>query len=319
MPSLKLLLTRPRGFCAGVERAIHTVEKALARFGRPVFVRHEVVHNPFVIAELAAKGAIFVDELDAVPDGAPIVFSAHGVAKSVRAEAERRRLCYIDATCPLVTKVHREVERHVAAGRPVILIGHRGHPEVVGTLGQAAPGTVILVQSAAEAAALPVDETKAYGLVMQTTLSVKDAGEIRQVLRDRIPRLHEPPISDICYATSNRQAALAAIAPRCDAVVVIGGANSANSRRLVETARSAGCRKAMLIGRAADLDLSFLGGVGTLGATSGASTPEILMEELIEYLSKHFDLDIEEIVSATEATRFNLPRFPERGVHAAPP
>jgi 4-hydroxy-3-methylbut-2-enyl diphosphate reductase len=313
MSPLKLLLASPRGFCAGVERAIQTVEKALAHFGRPVFVRHEIVHNPVVIAELAAKGAIFVDELDAVPDSAPVVFSAHGVAKSVRAEAERRRLLYIDATCPLVAKVHREVERHVAAGRQVILIGHRGHPEVVGTLGQAASDAVILVQSAAEAAALPIDETKAYGLVMQTTLSVRDAGGIRQVLRDRIPRLHEPPISDICYATSNRQAALAAIAPRCEAVVVIGGANSANSRRLVETARRAGCRKAILIGRAAELDLSFFSGVGTFGATSGASTPEILMEELVEHLSRHFEITIEEIVSATEATRFNLPRFPERG------
>ena len=279
-------------------------------------MRHEVVHNPFVIAELAAKGAIFVDELDAVPDGAPVVFSAHGVAKSVRAEAERRRLLYIDATCPLVTKVHREVERHVAARRQVILIGHRGHPEVIGTVGQADSDEGILVQSAAEAVALPIDEAKAYGLAMQTTLSIRDTREIAQVLRDRIPRLQEPPTSDICYATSNRQAALAAVAPRCEAVVVIGGANSANSRRLVETAQSAGCRNAVLIGRAGELDLSVLDGIGTLSATSGASTPEILMAELVEYLSRRFALDIKEIVSATEATRFNLPRLPDRNARS---
>jgi 4-hydroxy-3-methylbut-2-enyl diphosphate reductase len=310
MLPLTVLLVRPRGFCAGVERAIQTVEEALARFGPPVFVRHEVVHNPFVIADLAAKGAIFVEELDAVPDGSPVVFSAHGVAKAVRAEAGRRGLRSVDGTCPLVTKVHREVERHISVGRTVIMIGHRGHPEVVGTMGQAPSDAVILVQSAEEAAVLPINEAKSYGLVMQTTLSVKDAEQIAQILRRRIPRLHEPRKSDVCYATSNRQTALEAIVHRCDAVVVVGGTNSSNSRRLVEIARNAGCPKAILVACAAELDLSFLDGIGTLGATSGASTPEILIQDLVEYLSDHFAVSVEEVVSATEVTRFNLPHFP---------
>jgi 4-hydroxy-3-methylbut-2-enyl diphosphate reductase len=309
MRPLTILLLSPRGFCAGVERAIRTVEESLARFGAPVFVRHEIVHNPFVVAELAAKGVIFVEELDAVPDGAPVVFSAHGVAKAVRAEAERRRLPYIDATCPLVIKVHREVEHHVSAGRKVILIGHDGHPEVIGTMGQAASDAVILVQSTAQAAAIPIDETASYGLVTQTTLSLADAEEITAILRRRISRLHEPSKSDICYATTNRQRAVETAAPRCDAVIVIGGAKSANSRRLVEIACNAGCRKAVLIERVAELDPLFLNGVGTVGVTSGASTPERLVHELVDYLSAHFQVSVEEIVTAREDTRFRLPFF----------
>jgi 4-hydroxy-3-methylbut-2-enyl diphosphate reductase len=310
MRPLTVLLARPRGFCAGVERAIRSVEKALERFGAPVFVRHEIVHNPHVIEQLAAKGAIFVDGLDAVPDGAPVIFSAHGVAAFVRAEAERRGLPYIDATCPLVTKVHREVERHASKGRKVILIGHRGHPEVAGTMGQAALEAVILVQSAQEAAALPIDQARSYGLVMQTTLSVSDAEEITAILRARIPRLHEPSKSDLCYATTNRQAAVRAIAHRCEAVVVIGGANSSNSRRLVEVARNAGCTKAVLVQDAGGLELSFLDGVNTLGLTSGASTPEVLVQELIARLAARFAINVKEIVSVTEDTHFKLPRFP---------
>jgi 4-hydroxy-3-methylbut-2-enyl diphosphate reductase len=267
------------------------------------------VHNPFVVAELAAKGVIFVEELDAVTDGAPVVFSAHGVAKAVRAEAERRRLPYIDATCPLVIKVHREVEHHVSAGRKVILIGHDGHPEVIGTMGQAASDAVILVQSTAQAAAIPIDETASYGLVTQTTLSLADAEEITAILRRRISRLHEPSKSDICYATTNRQRAAEAVASRCDAVIVIGGAKSANSRRLVEIACNAGCRKAVLIERIAELDPLFLNGVDTVGITSGASTPERLVHELVDYLSAHFQVSVEEIVTAREDIRFRLPFF----------
>ena len=317
MQRLSILLVRPRGFCAGVERAIQTVEEALAQFGSPVFVRHEIVHNSHVVGQLAAKGAIFVDELDAVPDGAPVIFSAHGVAKSVRAEAERRGLLYIDATCPLVTKVHREVQRHALAGRKVILIGHHGHPEVVGTLAQATSEPVILVQSAAEAAVLSIDKARSYGLVTQTTLSVSDAEEITTILRRRIPRLHEPDKSDLCYATTNRQMAVRAIASRCEAIVVIGGAHSANSRRLVEIARIAGCPKAVLVETSSGLDAAFLKGVATLGVTSGASTPEVLVQELIDDLAARFAINVEEIVTATEGIHFGLPRFPERAENCA--
>jgi 4-hydroxy-3-methylbut-2-enyl diphosphate reductase len=317
MQRLSVLLVRPRGFCAGVERAIRTVEEALERFGAPVFVRHEIVHNSYVVGQLAAKGAIFIDELDAVPDGAPVIFSAHGVAKSVRTEAERRELPYIDATCPLVTKVHREVQRHASAGRKVILVGHHGHPEVVGTMGQATSEPVLLVQSAAEAAILPIDKARSYGLVMQTTLSVTDAEEITTILRRRIRTLYEPDKSDLCYATTNRQMAARGIASRCDAIVVIGGAHSANSRRLVEMARIAGCPKAVLVETASKLEASFLEGVATLGVTSGASTPEVLVQELIDDIAARFAINVEEIVTATEGTHFSLPRFLERAASRA--
>jgi 4-hydroxy-3-methylbut-2-enyl diphosphate reductase len=290
-----------------VERAIQTVEESLSRFRAPVFVRHEIVHNPWVVAGLAAKGAVFVEELDEVPDGEPVVFSAHGVAKSVRSEAEQRGLPQIDATCPLVTKVHREVEHHAAAGRHVILIDHAGHPEVVGTMGQAPAGSVILVQSAAEAAAMLVDGSASYGLVTQTTLSVMDAEEITAILRRRIAKLHEPSKSDICYATTNRQRAVVAVAPHCDGIVVVGGSNSSNSRRLVEIACNAGCRKAILVESAEELDPLFLSGMSTLGITSGASTPEVLVSELIAHLSDRFEISVEEITIATEEVRFRLP------------
>ena len=307
MRPLLILLASPRGFCAGVERAIRAVEDGLTRLGAPLFVRHQIVHNPRVVGNLARNGAVFVEELDAVPDGAPVVFSAHGVATSVRAEARMRGLPYIDATCPLVTKVHREVEHHVSAGRKVILIGHAGHPEVIGTMGHAPSGSVILVQSAAEAASMPIEASASYGLVMQTTLSVMDSEEITAVLRHRVSRLHEPLKSDICYATTNRQRAISAIAPRCDAVIVIGGLNSSNSQRLVEIACDSGCRKSILIEGADQLAPLFLNGVGTLGITSGASTPEALVTELIEHLSDHFQLSIEEVATATEDIEFRMP------------
>jgi len=313
MRALSILLASPRGFCAGVERAIQTVEETLNRFGAPVFVRHQIVHNPSVVAGLAAKGAVLVEELDEIPDGAPVVFSAHGVAKSVMSEAKRRRLRHVDATCPLVTKVHREVEHHAAAGRKIILIGHAGHPEVVGTMGQALSGSVILVQSAGEAAIIPVDESASYGLVTQTTLSVMDAEEITAILRGRIPKLREPSKNDICYATTNRQRAVAAIAPYCDAVIVIGGSNSSNSRRLVEIACDAGCRKAILIESVEGLDPLFLKGVTIMGITSGASTPEVLVMELIQHLSDHFEVSVEEIAIATEEVRFRLPVTANKG------
>jgi 4-hydroxy-3-methylbut-2-enyl diphosphate reductase len=309
MRSLSVLLVSPRGFCAGVERAIQIVEDALARFDSPVFVRHQIVHNPFVVAELARKGAVFIDGLDAVPDGGIVVFSAHGVAKSVRQEAERRHLTYIDATCPLVTKVHREVEHHVSAGRKVILIGHQGHPEVTGTMGQAPSRMVLLVQSAAEAAELPIDETASYGVVSQTTLSTGDVEEITAILRDRARQLYEPSKADICYATTNRQAAIAAIAPRCDAVVVVGGLKSSNSGRLVEIAIKAGCQRATLVESAVQLDPSFLDNVRTLGITSGASTPEPLVQELLKKLATRFEVRIEEVVTAVEETRLRLPQL----------
>jgi 4-hydroxy-3-methylbut-2-en-1-yl diphosphate reductase len=312
MRPLVMLLASPRGYCAGVERAIQAVEKALLRFGAPVYVRHEIVHNPFVIAELKAKGAVFVQELDEVPECAAVVFSAHGIPKSVRADAERRQLIYIDATCPLVTKVHREVEHHVAAGRQVILIGHADHPEIVGTMGQVSSGTVTLVQTVADAVALPIEPAKLYAYATQTTLSLTDTAEIVAILRRRIPRLYGPARSDICYATTNRQEAVKSLAERCDAVIVVGGPNSSNSRRLVDAAMRAG-RPATLIGSAQELKLSFLEGVNRVGATSGASTPEALVTDLIDYLSEQFDLSVEEMVLAKESIQFNLPPITRHG------
>ena len=316
MRHLAMLLASPRGYCAGVERAIRTVEEALVRFGVPVYVRHEIVHNPFVIAELEAKGAVFVRELDEVPQCAPVVFSAHGIPKSVRADAEKRRLLCIDATCPLVTKVHREVEHHVAAGRQVILIGHADHPETVGTMGQVAPGNVRLVQTVADAAALPIDPAKPYAYATQTTLSLTDTAEIVAILRCRIPRLYGPARSDICYATTNRQDAVRSLAEQCDAIIVLGGPNSSNSNRLVDVAIRAG-RPATLISRAPDLQSSFLDVVSRVGVASGASTPEALVTELIDYLSERFDLSVEERVMAKESIHFNLPPMSRHRVELA--
>lgn len=305
---LTVLLASPRGFCAGVDRAIQIVEACLAKYGRPVFVRHEIVHNRFVVESLEAKGAVFVDELDQVPDGAPVVFSAHGVPKAVPAEADRRKLVSVDATCPLVTKVHNEAERLHRDGRHVILIGHEGHPEVVGTLGQLPDGAMTLVQTAADAERLVVPTPERLAYTTQTTLSVDETVTIVETLKRRFPAIVGPKREDICYATTNRQAAIKAIAPKADAVLVIGAPNSSNSRRLVEVAEAAGCRKARLIQRAAELDWAWLDGVQRLGISAGASAPELLVEELIEALRRRRRVSIEEVTVAEEDVSFRLPR-----------
>jgi 4-hydroxy-3-methylbut-2-enyl diphosphate reductase len=307
-PTLTLLIAAPRGFCAGVDRAIQIVERAIERYGAPVYVRHEIVHNRFVVECLEAKGAIFVDELDAVPGDRPVVFSAHGVPKTVPAEAARRQLLYLDATCPLVSKVHREAERHADFGRTVILVGHAGHPEVIGTMGQLPPGTVLLVEDAAQVETLAVPDPGNLAYVTQTTLSVDDTVGIVAALRHRFPAIHGPKTEDICYATTNRQAAVKAIAERCDALVVIGAPNSSNSMRLVEVATSSGCVRARLVQRAADMDWDWLSDVRRLGITAGASAPELLVEELIAACRQRYDVTIEEVRTTGESVVFKLPR-----------
>jgi len=306
-PSLTILLAAPRGFCAGVARAVAIVERALAQFGGPVYVRHEIVHNRFVVEELAAKGAVFVEELAEVPANGVVVFSAHGVSQAVRREAAARRLKVLDATCPLVTKVHREAVRHAQAGRHVFLIGHRGHPEVVGTLGQLPAGALTLVPSAAEAKRLmpPPDCGLAY--VMQTTLSVDEAAAIVAILRHRFPGIAAPRSDDICYATTNRQQAVKQLAPRVDTLLVVGAPNSSNSQRLVETARAAGCRGARLIGRAADIPWGALQGVRRLGLTAGASAPEILVQEVLDACRARYDVTVENFSVIEEDVHFKLP------------
>jgi 4-hydroxy-3-methylbut-2-enyl diphosphate reductase len=304
---LTILLAGPRGFCAGVERAVQIVERSIARFGAPVYVRHEIVHNRFVVEALERKGAIFVDELDAVPEGAAVVFSAHGVPKAVPAEAERRRLVSIDATCPLVSKVHRETEHHFAQGRRVILIGHAGHPEVIGTMGQLPPGAVLLVEAPEDVAGLALDPGEDVAYVTQTTLSVDDTDAVIAALQARVPNIHGPKHEDICYATTNRQQAVKAIAGRVDRLLVVGAPNSSNSLRLVEVARQSGCRRSALIGRAADIDWSFLSDVRQLGLTAGASAPEVLVEEVVEACRRRYDVTLEEISVTREEVRFNLP------------
>ena len=304
-----LFLANPRGFCAGVDRAIQIVERALERYGRPVYVRHEIVHNRYVVENLEAKGAVFVDELDEVPDDRPVVFSAHGVPKAVPAEAGRRKLLFVDATCPLVSKVHREAERHHEAGRRVVLIGHAGHPEVIGTMGQLPPGAVLLVENVAQAAALDVPDPQNLAYATQTTLSVDDTTEIVAALRRRFPAIQGPKMEDICYATTNRQAAVKAIAERCDALVVIGAPNSSNSMRLVEVAANYGCAKSCLVQRAADMDWEWLGDAKRLGITAGASAPELLVDELIAACRMRYDLTVEEVRTTEESVVFKLPRL----------
>jgi 4-hydroxy-3-methylbut-2-enyl diphosphate reductase len=306
--ALTVLLASPRGFCAGVDRAIQIVERAIERFGAPVYVRHEIVHNRDVVEALERKGAVFVEELDGVPEGVPVVFSAHGVAKSVVAEAQRRHLLTLDATCPLVSKVHHEAERHHAKGRRIILVGHEGHPEVVGTMGQLPEGAVLLVETvgAVERLAVPGGTTLAY--VTQTTLSVDDAAEIVAALRRRFPGIHGPGKDDICYATTNRQQAVKSIAGRCDAMFVVGAANSSNSARLVDVARRNGCPRTTLIRGAAKIDWSLLAGVRRLGLTAGASAPEILVEEVIAACRVRYSVAIEEVTVTEETIGFNLPR-----------
>jgi 4-hydroxy-3-methylbut-2-enyl diphosphate reductase len=306
-PVLELLIAAPRGFCAGVDRAIRIVELAIEKHGPPVFVRHEIVHNKFVVDRLRALGAVFVEELDQVPDDAPVVFSAHGVPKSVPAAAEDRGLDYPDATCPLVSKVHRQAERLVAAGRHIIFIGHRGHPEVIGTFGQVSEGTMTLVETVADAESLMPANPDNLAFLTQTTLSVDDTAAIVATLQRRFPTIQAPRGEDICYATSNRQAAVKAIAASCDAVVVLGAPNSSNSLRLVEVATREGT-PARLIQRAADLDLDWLAGVGTLGVSAGASAPELLVRELVDRLAEHYQVVEREVETANETISFKLPR-----------
>jgi 4-hydroxy-3-methylbut-2-en-1-yl diphosphate reductase len=305
---LHILLAAPRGFCAGVDRAIQIVEQALARYGAPVYVRHEIVHNRFVVEQLEAKGAVFVEELDQVPDGAPVVFSAHGVPKAVPAEAQRRNLLALDATCPLVSKVHREAERHAALGRHILLIGHADHPEVVGTMGQLPAGAVSLVQSVDEALTISVADPEKLAYITQTTLSADDMAEIVGALRRRFPAIQGPKKDDICYATTNRQQAVKAIAGRCQALLVLGAPNSSNSVRLVEVARAAGCPEAFLVQRAAEIDWAKLAGVERLGITAGASAPELLVDEVIASARARFAVAVEEVAVIAENVQFKLPK-----------
>ncbi len=308
-PSLTILLAGPRGFCAGVDRAIQIVELALTKFGAPVYVRHEIVHNRHVVESLEAKGAIFVEELDEIPDtNAPVIFSAHGVPKSVPEAARQRNLFYLDATCPLVSKVHVEAERHFAQGREIILIGHAGHPEVVGTIGQLPPGAVRLIETVEDAMTFVPSDANRLAYITQTTLSVDDTRDIVAALKARFPHIAGPHKDDICYATTNRQSAVKAIAARCDAILVVGSPNSSNSKRLVEVAQRAGCVKAMLVQRAADIPWPQLEGIHVLGLTAGASAPEILVNEMLEALAQHFSLSVETVTTAIEDVVFKLPR-----------
>ncbi|MDE2579570.1 MAG: 4-hydroxy-3-methylbut-2-enyl diphosphate reductase [Hyphomicrobiales bacterium] len=307
-PPLKLILCAPRGFCAGVVRAIDAVERAIARYGAPVYVRHEIVHNRYVVESLKAKGAIFVEELSEIPDTrSPVIFSAHGVPKSVPAEAEQRNFFAIDATCPLVTKVHREAEIHHRRGRRILLIGHAGHPEVVGTMGQLPAGAVQLVQSAEEARALPAGEGEDLAYVTQTTLSLGDTAEIVAVLKERFPKIAAPHKQDICYATTNRQEAVKAVSAKVDAVVVVGSPNSSNSQRLREVAERAGCIARLVEGRK-DIDWSLYEGAAAIAVTAGASAPEVLVNEVIEAFGERYDLTIETLSTGSENVFFPLPR-----------
>ena len=304
---LNLLIAAPRGFCAGVDRAIEIVEKALEKYGAPVFVRHEIVHNKYVVEALKAKGAIFVKELDEVPDDAPVVFSAHGVPKSVPAEASRRKLLYVDATCPLVSKVHRQAERQLEKGRHIIFIGHEGHPEVIGTMGQVEPGQMTLVETIEDVDKLPFDADELLAYLTQTTLSVDDTREVIEALEWRYPNIRGPKAEDICYATSNRQAAVKELARDCDLVLVVGAPNSSNSLRLVEVAERLGT-PGKLIQRAEEIDPAWLDGIGTIGLTAGASAPEILVREVVDALAKLRPIREKTITAAEEKMVFKLPR-----------
>jgi 4-hydroxy-3-methylbut-2-en-1-yl diphosphate reductase len=306
-PPLSLLIAAPRGFCAGVDRAIQIVELAIERYGAPVYVRHEIVHNRFVVESLKAKGAVFVEELDQVPDGVPVVFSAHGVPKVVPAKAAERGLEYLDATCPLVSKVHRQAERLVAAGRHILFVGHAGHPEVIGTFGQVPAGSMTLIETVEDAEALAPADSENLAFLTQTTLSVDDTAAIMEVLTRRFPTIVAPKADDICYATSNRQAAVKAIARDCALVLVIGAPNSSNSLRLVEVARREGA-EAKLVQRAVDLDWGWLDGVSMLGITAGASAPEVLVRELVDHLATRFDVTEREVETTREDITFKLPK-----------
>jgi 4-hydroxy-3-methylbut-2-en-1-yl diphosphate reductase len=308
-PPLTLYLAAPRGFCAGVDRAIKIVEMALAKWGPPVYVRHEIVHNRFVVDALRAQGAVFVEELDDAPSDRPVIFSAHGVPKAVPAAARARKMVYVDATCPLVSKVHIEAERHHANGLQMVMIGHAGHPETEGTMGQLPPGAVLLVETVADVAGLEVRDPARLAFITQTTLSVDDTAGIVAALQARFPAIIGPHKEDICYATTNRQAAVKAIAPRIDALLVIGAPNSSNSKRLVEVGRAAGCAYAQLIQRAADIDWRALEGARAVGLTAGASAPEVLVDEVIDALAQRFELARETVETAVERVEFKVPRI----------
>jgi 4-hydroxy-3-methylbut-2-en-1-yl diphosphate reductase len=307
-PRLRVILCAPRGFCAGVVRAIDIVERALQLYGPPVYVRHEIVHNRFVVEQLEAKGVVFVKELDGAPAGAhPVIFSAHGVAKSVPKEAEARNLFTIDATCPLVTKIHREAQAHFRRGRRIVLIGHAGHPEVIGTMGQLPPGAVTLVSSIEDVDQLPADDGRPIAYATQTTLSVDDTHEIVSALKRRFPSIHEPPMGDICYATTNRQEAVKTAARQVEAVIVVGAANSSNSQRLREVAEREGCA-AQLVADEHGIDWRALQNAGSVAVTAGASAPEALVERILAALNARYDVALEILTTASESMAFPLPR-----------
>jgi 4-hydroxy-3-methylbut-2-enyl diphosphate reductase len=307
-PPLTIYLAAPRGFCAGVDRAIKIVEMALEKWGAPVFVRHEIVHNKFVVDDLKAKGAVFVEELDDCPTDRPVIFSAHGVPKAVPAEAARREMVYVDATCPLVSKVHIEAERHHENGLQIIMIGHEGHPETVGTMGQLPQGEVLLVETVEDVATVTVRDPERLAFVTQTTLSVDDTADIVAALNARFPAIVGPHKEDICYATTNRQEAVKAMAPKADAMLVVGAPNSSNSKRLVEVGARAGCNYAQLVQRATDIDWRALEGIRTLGITAGASAPEVLIKEVIDAFRDKYDVTTELVETAVENVEFKVPR-----------
>ncbi|MFQ1701175.1 4-hydroxy-3-methylbut-2-enyl diphosphate reductase [Loktanella agnita] len=307
-PPLTLYLAAPRGFCAGVDRAIKIVEMALEKWGAPVYVRHEIVHNKYVVDDLRAKGAVFVEELDDCPDDRPVIFSAHGVAKSVPAAAQAREMIYVDATCPLVSKVHIEAQRHAENGLQMIMIGHAGHPETIGTMGQLPAGEVLLVETPADVARVQVRDPSKLAFVTQTTLSVDDTIDIVAALKDRFPAIVGPHKEDICYATTNRQEAVKAMAPQCDAMLVVGAPNSSNSKRLVEVGARAGCAYAQLVQRATDIDWRALEGIASMGITAGASAPEVLINEVVDAFRDRYDVTVEMVVTAEENVEFKVPR-----------
>jgi 4-hydroxy-3-methylbut-2-en-1-yl diphosphate reductase len=307
-PPLTIYLAAPRGFCAGVDRAIKIVEMALEKWGAPVYVRHEIVHNKFVVDDLKAKGAVFVEELDDCPNDRPVIFSAHGVPKAVPAEAARREMIYVDATCPLVSKVHIEAARHHENGLQMVMIGHAGHPETIGTMGQLPEGEVLLVETVEDVAHVEVRDPARLAFVTQTTLSVDDTADIVAALEARFPAIVGPHKEDICYATTNRQEAVKAMAPRADAMLVVGAPNSSNSKRLVEVGTRAGCPYAQLVQRATDIDWRALEGIATLGITAGASAPEVLVDEVIDAFRDRYEVTVELIETAKEDVEFKVPR-----------
>ena len=308
-PALQLYLAAPRGFCAGVDRAIKIVEMALQKWGAPVYVRHEIVHNKFVVDSLRDKGAIFVKELDQCPDDRPVIFSAHGVPKSVPSAAQARNMVFVDATCPLVSKVHIEADRHNQNGLQMIMIGHAGHPETIGTMGQLPDGEVLLVETEADVIQVEVRDPMQLAYITQTTLSVDDTSEIVAALKVRFPEIVGPHKEDICYATTNRQEAVKAIAPLSDALLVVGAPNSSNSKRLVEVASRAGCKYSQLVQRAKDIDWRALKSIKSIGITAGASAPDILIQEVVEAFSNHYDVNVEYVETAKENVDFKIPRI----------